>query len=416
MYLIFNDFTIINLIMKRYYLIFSILLIGFGCKNSEKSYDLPIVIFNLKDITDLSTIKLTDLGIHNIEYVALETNEQSIFSFTDNVLVGSVPPIKIIADKSFLLIKQFNNILKFQYDGKFLAKIGTVGRGPEEFTVAHDLDIRTKDKNVFLVSGWQKKINIYSSEGLYLKSFNIPLYAPVDMRIAGDNILCYCENHMGNIENSYTLLDTNGLVIKSFPNKFPFVNHDAFIFQHENIFYRFNNQLFKKEVYSDTIYVFDKMEFKPHMVIQAGDKLVTPEARSEYSGMEIAEKYIQPLNLMEFGDYVYYDFIYSFVANKELTTYGFVGSKTNGFQALFNKSIGILNDLDGGPGIIPWAMKDDETLLSLIDALSLKSYVASDEFKKTEPKYPEMKKELEKFVFGLKETDNPVLILATLKR
>jgi len=41
---------------------------------------------------------------------------------------------------------------------------------------------------------------------------------------------------MGNIENSYTLLDTNGLVIKSYPTRYPFKNHDAFGFTKENIF------------------------------------------------------------------------------------------------------------------------------------------------------------------------------------
>ena len=82
----------------------------------------------------------------------------------------------------------------------------------------------------------------------------MPLYAPIDFRLVDNKILCYCENHMGNIENSYTLLDTNGLVIKSFPNNYPFKNHDSFIFRYENLFYKFNNQLFKKEVYSDSIY------------------------------------------------------------------------------------------------------------------------------------------------------------------
>jgi len=48
--------------------------------------------------------------------------------------------------------------------------------------------------------------------------------------------------------------------------------------------------------------------------------------------------------------------------------------------------------------------------------LKLKEYIASNEFKESNPKYPERKKELEELVNGLKETDNPVLVLVRLKK
>jgi hypothetical protein len=43
------------------------------------------------------------------------------------------------------------------------------------------------------------------------------------------------ENHMGYIEKSYDLIDFNGKLLKSFPNKYPFKNHDAFGIENENI-------------------------------------------------------------------------------------------------------------------------------------------------------------------------------------
>ena len=231
-----------------------------------------------------------------------------------------------------------------------------------------------------------------------------------------NNILCYCENHMGNIENSYMLLDTNGSVLKSFPNNYPFKNHDAFVLRSENLFYKFNNQSFKKEAYSDTIYVYEKMDFKPHLVIEVGKKLITPDVRSMYNGMYIAKNYIQQLNLFEFGDYIYYDFIYRFALPDVLLTYSFIGSKKNNFQALFNRSEGIINDLDGGPNILPRTVKDDNTIIALVDAIQLKTHVASETFKNSSPKYPEKKIELEKLANSLNETGNPVLMLVRLKK
>jgi len=44
----------------------------------------------------------------------------------------------------------------------------------------------------------------------------------------------------------------------------------------------------------------------------------------------------------------------------------------------------------------PRTIKDDNTILSWIDAPKLKAYVASKTFKDSKPKYPDKKKELEK--------------------
>jgi len=398
--------------MKELVKILSILLLIINCQGTNDKDKNHIVTFNLKELPNTSEIKLSDLGFVDIEYIPMETNEQSFITGSNDLITGN----KIIIGDSFFLIQHYTTILMFNNNGSFVTRIGSVGRGPNEFTVAHDVDINSKDHKIYLVSAWQKKFNVYSESGEFIKTFNIPLYAPIDFRFIDGNILCYCENHMGNIENSYTLLDTNGQVIKSFPNKYPFKNHDAFGFTHENLFYRFDNRLFKKEVYSDTIYVYEKMNFKPHLVIEVGKKLITPDARSKYEGLDIAKNYINPLNLFEFGDYVYYEFIYKFVLPDDVLIFSFIGSKKNNFRAIFNTGQGIINHLDGGPNIVPKTTKDDNTIIAWIDPLKLKAHVASEAFKNSTPKYPEKKKDLEKLVNSLKETDNPVLVLVKLKK
>lgn len=385
----------------------------FSCQNPKEINQ--ITTFDLKVLPELTTVKLSDLGITDIEYIPLETNAQSVFTFSDNVF-GWPPPVEIVLGENFYLIFQNKTILKFQEDGSFDTRIGNVGRGPTEYIVAHDIDYNKVDKNIYLVSGWEKKFNVYSEKGEFIRSFKMPLYAMVDFTFIDNRILCYCENHMGNIENSYTLLDTNGLVIKTFPNKFSFKNHDAFMVRSENLFYKFNHQLFKKEVYSDTIYVYENEHFKPHLVIDIGKKLITPEVRSMNVGRDIVKNYIQQLNLLEFGDYIYYDFIYKFALPDELITYSFIGSKKNNYQVLFKRSEGIINDLDGGPSILPRTVKDDNTIIALVDAVQLKAHIASDAFKNSNPKYPDRKNELIKIADRLKETDNSVLVLAKIKK
>jgi len=85
-------------------------------------------------------------------------------------------------------------------------------------------------------------------------------------------------------------------------------------------------------------------------------------------------------------------------------------------QVLFKPEEGIINDLDGGVNILPLTIKDDNTIIGWVDAIKLKAHVASETFKNSSPKYPEKKKKLEKLANSLKETDNPVLVMVSLKK
>ena len=385
-------------------------LFAISCLSTNEKAEKKTKTFDLSVLPKPASVKLSDLGFVDIEYIPLETNEQSLISGTNEILF----PIKISVDENSYLIKRFNTILKFHYNGSFATRIGTVGRGPNEFTAAHDSKIYEKNQNIYLLARWQEKFFVYSENGELIRTFKVP-FSPSEFSFCGDGILCYGENHMGNIENSYNMIDTSGRIIKSYINKYPFKNHDAYGIENENLFYRFNNQLFKKEVYSDTIYLCEKEDFKAHLVILVGDRLITPKARSEFEGLYLAKNYIIPLKLFEFGDYVYYEFVYKYELPDNVVIYSFIGSKKNNYQVLFDRSQGLINDLDGGPKILPRATKDDNTIIALVDALELKTYIESDAFKNSNPIYPDKKIKLKNLANNLKETDNPVLILVKMK-
>jgi hypothetical protein len=401
--------------MKAIIKIIIILLGTVSCQIPINKEQGKIKTFDLKEQPKISEVKLSELGFEDIEYIPLETNEKSslgrfsLRGIADRFIVGN----------GFYIVKQFNTIIKFREDGSFANKIGTEGRGPSEFQVAHDMDTDKEGNRLLLVDGAQKKFNVYSEDGDFLRSFKIPfyVYAAVQFRLLEDKLLCYINNAQADIENSFVVIDTMGKIIKNFPNKYPFIpiKRGGVGVGKENLFYQFNNQLFKKEVYSDTVYVFDDMFFKPHLVIDVGDRLLTPEARAEFDLFYLSENYISPIHLFEFGDYIYYEYTYKIVPKTNNIKYGFIGSRTNDFQAFINAEQGLMNDLDGGPNILPETIKDENTVISWIDALTLKTYVASEGFRNSKPKYPEKKRKLEKLAESLKETDNPVLMVVTIK-
>lgn len=387
-----------------------VFMFAISCSGTSKKSETKIKTFDLSVLPKQAPVALSDLGFIDIEYIPLETTDQSLISGTNEVFF----PIKISVAENSWLISRFKTILKFHSNGSFDTRIGTVGRGPNEFTVAHDVKIHGKNENIYLLARWQEKFFVYSENGKLLRTFKAP-FSPSEFSFCEDGILCYGENHMGNIEYSYNMIDTSGRIIKSYINKYPFKNHDAYGIENENIFYRYGNQLFKKEVYSDTIFLCEKEGFKAHLVIQVGDKLITPEARSEFEGLNLAKNYISPLKLFEFGDYVYYEFVYTFELPDNVLVYSFIGSKKNNYQVLFDRSQGLINDIDGGPQILPRTTKDDNTIIALLDALELKKYIDSDAFKNSKPKYPDKKIKLENLADNLKETDNPVLVLVKMK-
>ena len=53
-------------------------------------------------------------------------------------------------------------------------------------------------------------------------------------------------------------------------------------------------------------------------------------------------------------------------------------------------------------------------IVTWTDALRIKTFVLSEKFKSSNPKYTNKKKDLENLAESLKETDNPVLILIKL--
>jgi len=389
----------------KYILIFYFIVIN--CQNTNNRDKNQIVTFNIKERPKTTYVKLSDLQFVDIEYIPLESNEHCMIQTIIDIEVG---------DDCFL-INALGRILKFQTDGSFINNIGTQGRGPNEFTVVHDVETDKKRQKIYIVDGWAKKFYIYSENGEFIRTLQCP-YNTINIKIIEEGILCYSINSLGNTENSYNLIDTNGRIIKSFPNRYPYFKgkSNTTIFIHENIFYQFNNRILKKEIYSDTIYVFENMDFKPHIVIDVGERLLTPKARSEFDHTYLSKNYITPWNLFEFGNYIYYEYQYEFIIGGNNLIYGFIGSKENNYQAFINSEQGFINDLDGGPNIWPKTIKDGNTIISWIEALQIKTLVSSEAFKNSNPKYPEKKKELEKLAASLKETDNPVLVLVRLKK
>ena len=360
---------------------------------------------DLRKLPKKEAVRLSDLGAKDIQYIPLETTKQNVLPEIKNIVFG----------KSFFLTHSSANINMFRYNGQFVTKISREGRGPDEITVAHDIDINPKDETIYLVDGWLQKFLVYNRDGKLMRSFKSPLKIAINFRITNDGILCYNDNNMAKTTDSFILIDTLGKVIMNYPNTYKWQDktNRTVGYLHENLFYRFNDQIFKKEMYSDTVFVYRDKAFKPHIIIDVGKLRITPEARTNSPVAYIIHNFLTPHKLFECGDYIYYEFSYQ--PDDENEGFSVIASKGNNFKIFFDPEKGLINDLDGGPNIIPQTVKDNNILVTWIDAIDFKNHISSETFRKSKPLYPEKKKELEKLAASLKETDNPVLVQVRLK-
>lgn len=400
--------------LLRFILINLFLILYTQCKSpiskieNTDSTEQQLLTFDLKSYTDPSKVRLSDIEATEIEYIPLETTTQNVISQVNNVIYSN----------SYFLIYGYSSVNMFRHDGSFVTEVGTKGRGPYEFVSVTDIDINPENESIYVTSA--NKFLVYDNNGKFIRTFKGPLSGSrMNFKFTDDGILCYYINDEGNIVNSYYLVDTTGKIIKNYPNRYSWERKGpGVLYSGENIFYKFSNQLFKKEIYCDTIFSFKNKGFKPHMVIDVGKQRLTPEIRSSIVtrpdfSVTTHQNYITPWNLFEFSNFIYYEMIISLNGTPGL--FSFIGSKKDNFKAIFDSEKGLINDLDGGPDFWPRTIKNDSTIVSWIEALKFKQYILSNSYKNSSLKYPDKKKELEKLATSIQEDDNPIIMLIKVK-
>src|SRR5665647_930322 len=107
------------------FLLINLFLIGYAqCKSPVTKIDNTdstqhqLMTFDLKNLPDLSKIRLSEIGATDIEYIPLETTTQNAISQVNNVIFSN----------SYFLIYGYTSVNMFRYDGSFVTKVGTVGR------------------------------------------------------------------------------------------------------------------------------------------------------------------------------------------------------------------------------------------------------------------------------------------------
>ena len=349
-------------------------------------------------------ILLSDIA-EDIHYVAL----------SNEMLIGDIVSVEL-SDSLIFLSPASETLYVFDRDGKLKSRIGKRGKGPGEYNYSNNFTIDKNKRTIYILNTISKNILKYSFEGKFLGELSLQnLNTFFNEIILSNNYLFLFEGINGGYgKYDWVKIDTNGDIISkklNYIKEFPSYHQCC-----GNKQVAYNNTLYYWNQINDTIFEISNEKHSPAFMFAQGDFRFPKQKVGEFPMryffprvIFITKKYV----LLGYG-YQYQSFTALYEKSKKQL---YVINKTDNMELW--RGPGIVNDFDSGLPLIPLSYyrneKDEEFIVSKVDPFQLKSLVASEVFKNSTSRYPEKKKELEKLALGLKENDNPILMITKLK-
>ena len=368
--------------------------------NENGRNDSPIIL----KIDNISTKSIQTKNLFSrIEYIFLETLPECLL-IEDNMEV-SVTDKYIIANNKMFAGGAF---LFDRKTGVFLSEIGRRGQGPGEYQLIFSYPFNEKYE-LFYVGRFFQRIGIDINTNKEIETVfkmisvdSINRTMPSDLRVSIDNIykmdslhfIAYRNNITGNDSCLLVIFDKDDNIIKTYPNYQKYIKYDKNISPfNPGRFYSYNNQQFFKEyVYNDTVFQVSLDTIIPHIIFDLGEK------KPDYTEQQDRNKkrdhyrinYVHETTKYIFFSFFsidgYYDCYYD-KENEELVA-----------------SLGYVHENDLYPPIHISSINQHEEVIGIITATNMLEYM-KENYQTTYP---------EKFN-SLKEDDNPIVVIATLK-
>lgn len=352
-----------------------------------------------------------------VEYIKFETNTDCVigrnasFFFTD----------------SLIFVSNSDHILKFSHRGKFLQRIGKHGLGPEEIDVIVSMSLIPDKKLIVIQKDVPKKLLYFTFDGKFVKDISIPRFESLKV-LTDERYVAYNSGNTGIDDYNFLLTNANRDVLSFVKNnnKWRDSAPSTFMISYPYFepFYVYMNRCYLKSVYNDTLYYISGNKIVPGYLIDLGKYKFPPELRPEKVWMtENADK---ELFLKKENESFYCNVLED--ANKIFLTasnykhndikFFLFDKKSKTGNLLINedrKSVGIVNDWDGGLDFWPKGNLNDTKNFMPINILNFQKGLEENKKKKKSIKYPEKQSQLQKIISDSDISDNPILMVVTLK-
>ncbi len=342
------------------FILLGFIFINFGCYHDEKqelqkNLKNQLVTLKVNNPNNDSTIFLSNF-INQVKIIPLEFNIQC--------RLGNIK--KIVFQDSSIFIQDSQNqngIFRFNSSGKFICKIGNLGKGPSEHINLTDFSVNPKTKCIYIYSNSQKKLLEYSISNNFQKEILLG-YAAENFEFKNNLFYMYRENPQLDEVFNLIIKNLEGKTItryfRSEPDKKSSTSKVFLSLKDSFLFHRHLN---------DTIYCIKDENLNYAYYIDFGKYTVKPEDR-----LKMQEWSVNTLKLLNSNNYITgIDHLFH-VKNMIFFTYVFQNIQNMYFYNIKTKklvsSYSIIDDLSWFSFATPIS-QTDEYLVSVYDPSSI---------------------------------------------
>jgi hypothetical protein len=389
--------------------IIATILLTASCRtgNSDRgasSAALPYMIDLERGIGSAESVPLSTVT-SEIEYVPLETDTACMLRRISNLALCD----------SFIVVSDGTKLLMFDRQGNFMKPVGSVGRGPEEYTYIRSFFVDENNREIYLLS--MGKVMVFGFNGKYKRSFKAD-FRPSQVISRDPNTLMF---HLFNMSGpspdtawSWYITDRQGVILSRILNHHKRVSQPGLIVP-DSPFYLYNNSAHFLEFGNDTLYYYNKQEMEPYAIFNAGklkmetDLHLTPETIKEVSDRIEANFWIRDIH--ENDDFLFVNLAWGLSDSVSYCIY----DKKNARIAVL-KDDGFTDDINGGPAFWPLSIGVDNTLVDYEDAFTFLQKIKAGNSGTSGENAGKIGQELEELGKSIDESCNPVLVIARLKK
>ena len=379
----------------------------------------PYTIDVNEGLKNQSDLKLSDIA-DSIKYVILSKDKTVVINFiffialTDNNIIASLSQTPF---------------MRFDLNGNFLDTIGLFGRGPTEYMPGSKFAIDPVSKEIIVYRNFLHDFVRFDSNGKFIYKHPLKISNSIEsFECLSPSVFALFPVYDGreltndNVRNDMILL---GLFNKD-GSRLSVINHPAKNIPSDFVPTKYvygspvnRNTYFNNEVvtpcYEDAVYKINTDSIYVGFRIDWGNLPVPKTFEEKYYIQSGKTSFAQTRG--RFFETTTHAF---FTLNYEETNYLMEYSKLSGHSrsmTLSDSRDGFINDLDGGPGFIPfWTNIKGDIWIDFIEAIDLKSLFKNDLIKESGTNKPKNKRNFLDLVKNVQPDDNPILRLVYLKK
>ncbi|MCH7400778.1 6-bladed beta-propeller [Belliella kenyensis] len=389
---------------KNYILIFALV---WACNApvSEDANHVSVIKLDPLLTSKKEKVNLSEIA-ESIEYIILETNEQSIFGH----IVAPEEQIKFF--EKGILISDKRKLLHFNYHGNFIGEIGKRGNGPTEYADIRDFAINPSLQQIAVLSPPNQRTFIYDYSGDGTKDFMVDFW-PLHIASLGDDFVYIIPKGRRKPHGYHTLkfLSHNNsgnqeLLIDYFDKK---SSESVALSSNQRLYQIKDNELSFWEFHYDTIW-----RISP-------DRKITPAFYLDYEENKLPNKYLFDENVSQHEEKDQYVRLWGFVESERFFFFDMDNKnklnrvyfdkmlhtganlrfdrKGNGYHFEFH------NDMDGGLHFWPDGEMGENRVFKLVYPHELLAHFSDEN----------SAEKIGLSLHSMDKSDNPILMIVKLK-